>query len=289
MAAAKKNSESKLDIKDMDEAPFDGYVVFGDGRYFFRTKGAPLPRHENAEPIAFVESKEEACFMTGVDFIPSDLDFGCFSKATLSELDKREKQIKASIAKIDKSFETIAFNLHWINARQTYIAKGFENIVSYSEKIFGYAKTTCYSLIGVVDRFAERDADGNIIEELSPLVKGFSVSKLSLMVGLTNDQIKQLKPDMSVRDIKKYIKELEGKPLPALSEGNGEGDVPDGTSDTGEENIIDSTATEVTRNVLLTCKGSDDYSKKSSKIDGYIFRVLKAHPDAVIEISYTLP
>lgn len=289
MATADKGTKSILNLEGMEKTPFPGYLVRDDNTYRWCPSGSCLNMSgSKVKFVALVESEEEACRLTGKDFTPS-LRKDSFSKETLSELDKREKQIKTSITKIDTSFETIAFNLHWINTRQAYLSKGCVTIVDYSEKMFGYAKSTCYSLIGVVDRFAERDSDGHFTEKLSPLVKGYSVSKLSLMTGLTDDQIKNLKPEMSVREIKKYVKELEGKSLPALSEGDGEGNAPDESPEAGEENIIDSTAKDVTRNVLLTCKGSDDYSKKSSKIDGFVARVLKAHPDAVIEVSYTLP
>ena len=206
-----------------------------------------------------------------------------FSKEMLTELHKRSKIIKDSIGKIDTSFEKIAFNLYWINAKQAYKAEGFDNIAKYSDETFGYAKTTCYSLMSVVDRFAKRDENGHYMEQLDERYKGFSCSKLSLMVGLTDEQIEHISSDMSVRDIKKFVKSLTGKALPPLSDGNGDSEETEEDTD-----IIDSVAKEIVSQSIIKCQGVKDYESKIDKIDSLIMRVLKSHPDAVIDISYTL-
>lgn len=217
-----------------------------------------------------------------------------FSKEVLTEFQRRTKAIKSSIGKIDSSFETIAFNLHWINAKQAFKAEGYSSIVEYAAEEFGYQKTTCYSLIAVVDRFAKRDEKGTIMETFDERVKDYSVSKLSLMCNLTDAEIDSLNPSMSVRDIKKFVKGLMGKTLPELSEGNGEPSEPEENTDsedgggTEDGNVIDSTA-KVISDVLIKCKGVDDYSRKAERIGEYIMRVFKQHPDAVIEVSYSLP
>lgn len=210
-----------------------------------------------------------------------------FSKEILSEFQKRTKAIKKAIGNIDTSFESIAFNIHWINTKQAYKAEGFPTIIEYAAEAFGYQKTTCYSLIAVVDRFAKRNEKGEMLEAFEDRVKGFSVSKLSLMVNLTDSEIESLKPTMSVRDIKKYVKGLEGKALPALSEGDGEPEEDESTEE-NEENIVDSTA-KVISNTLIRCTGKEDYDKKTTTMLKNIANVFKQHPDAVIEVSYTLP
>ena len=89
---------------------------------------------------------------------------------------------------------------------------------------------------------------------------------------------------MSVRDIKAFVKSLNGKALPELSEGDGE----DAETDSMEEpGVIDGVAKEVVTNTIIKCKGKADYDSKIDQIDDLINRVLKAHPDAVIEVSYT--
>lgn len=212
-----------------------------------------------------------------------------FSKEVLTEFHRRTKAIKNSIGKIDSSFETIAFNLHWIYTKQAFKAEGYPNIESYCSDTFGYEKSTCYSLIGVVDRFAKRDEKGALMEAFDERVKGYSVSKLSLMCNLTDAEIDSLKPSMSVRDIKKFVKGLMVKALPELSEGDGEVEA-ENSGDNGTENgsVIDVEAKFVS-DVLIKCKGKDDFDKKAGKINEYVARVFKQHPDAIIEVSYSLP
>lgn len=238
-----------------------------------KPKKTPVPAKAVAKKAE--ANKEETAVALSTD---------SFSKEILTEFQKRSKAIKSAIGKIDTSFESIAFNLHWINAKQAYKAEGHPTIVEYAAEAFGYQKTTCYSLIAVVDRFAKRNEKGEMMEAFDERVKGYGVSKLSLMVNLTDSEIETLKPTMSVRDIKKFVKGLEGKALPALSEGNGE----PAEDEAAEENVVDVTAT-VISNVLIKCNGKDDYDKKTDKIGEYVARLFKQHPDAVIEVSYTLP
>lgn len=223
------------------------------------------------------EAKEDTAVVMSTD---------AFSKEILTEFRKRTKAVKDSIRKIDSGFETIAFNLHWIYAKQAFKSDGYANIESYCSEVFGYEKSTCYSLIAVVDRFARRDENGALMEAFDDRVKGYSVSKLSLMCNLTDAEVDTLKPSMSVRDIKKFVKGLMGKSLPELSEGDG-GQEQDADS-TGDGNIVDAEGT-VVYDVLIKCKGKDDFDKKADRINEYVQRVFNQHPDAVIEVSYSLP
>lgn len=289
-----------MSVKSIDEKPslkvgdklFPGFVVYdnGSGKLVYKQVYS-WTTETLQEGWTFVESVEEACALTGEPFNPYAPY--AFSKATMDEIQKREKRIISCASKIDSSFWSIAFDLHWMNEKKAWASSSCADLVTYSEKKFGYGKTTCYSLISIVDRFAKRDGDGSIIESPGDLAKDYSVSKLELMVNLTDDQIKQLKPTMSVRQIKKFIKSLEEKPAPALpdnSSGDGETKkLEESQTDFADDNVIDSTAEVVNRNVLISCKGSGDYEKKSSKIGSSISRILKKYPDALIEISYTLP
>lgn len=219
----------------------------------------------------------------------TEMSTDVFSKEMLTEFRKRSKAIKDSIGKIDDNLEKIAFNLHWINKKQAYKAEGFSSIVEYAQKVFGYQKTTCYAFISVVDRFAKRDDKGIMLESFDDRVKGYSASKLSLMVNLTDSEIDSLNPSMSVREIKDFVKSLVAKPLPELPEGDSEERVETSGVDSSGDDVIDVKSKDVTRQVLISCKGRNDYDAKIDKIDDFITRVFTKHPDALIEVSYTLP
>lgn len=274
--------------------PEYGYVIYtspeGEKSVYSKAKGQKLEKGE-----VFVGVKETACLLAGVEFFPAVKSN--FSKETLDEFAKREKSIKKNVSSIDKSLEKIAFDIYWINAKKAYIAGGYYNIVAYAKAKFGYSKTTCYEFIGIVDRFAKRDENGAYLEEFDPIVKGYSTSKLSCMIDLTNEQITaKLKPTMSVRDIKAAVKAIEEAAI--TDQSAGKDTAPESGEDTGEDNadttgkeVIDSTAREVITNTIISYKGAEDYKKNIDyeHISSLITRVINAHPEAVIEISYTLP
>lgn len=134
-----------------------------------------------------------------------------YSKEMLKELEKRVKTVKIALSGIDKNFEKVAFNLYWIYANKMYKAMGHESIVDYSEKTFDFGKTTTYSFISVVERFAAHSEDGSVADCIDTKYKGLSVSKLSLLVKLNDDEIRSLGilPNTSVREIKRLVKEYE--------------------------------------------------------------------------------
>lgn len=134
-----------------------------------------------------------------------------YSKEMLSELNKREKSIRTALSGIDKNFEKIAFNLYWIYTSKAYKAMGCESITDYALQKFDFCKTSTYSFINVVERFAARSGDGTVLDAFDKKYKGYSSSKLSVISDLTDKQIDDLgiKSDMSVREIKKLVKQLD--------------------------------------------------------------------------------
>lgn len=292
MAAAKKATDTAKKAADtatkdteLNIAPSSGYTVFemGDGSKSYQCvlKGNKIPHGH-----VFAKTREEACSLACVPFYPTcSYDF---SEKTKTEFNERHERIFDSLVSIDNSALKVAFDLHWVNTKQAYRIKNFQTIADYAKFYFGYEKTSCYALISVVDRFAKRDDDGNILEEIDPAYSAYSSSKLSLMVNLTDYQIKaRLKPAMSVREIKKVVKLLEEE-------------LPDHSKDTGNKKedlvrqidaVLDSTAKEITRNTLFSYKGAKDYCKKfnAEKVKDQVSNILKDHPDALIEISYILP
>lgn len=288
-----KTADSAVEPARLSVAPYHGCYVTGfEGAYTYHyiSEGFEL-----LSDYVFFGSYEEVCSFIGIPFHP--FSFASFSENTRAEFEERHDRIGESLLCIDNSALRVAFDLYWVNAKKAYVIKCFQTIVDYAKFYFGYEKTSCYSLISVVDRFASRDADGNILEEIDPAYSAYSSSKLSLMVNLTDDQISQsIKPAMSVRDIKKVVKSLEDKSLPGSSgeKDAGEGSKSKGGKEGGEGSGSDggkNGAQVSVVNTIISYKGSKEYGKKydSGEVEALILRVLKEHPDAVIDISYTLP
>lgn len=136
-----------------------------------------------------------------------------YSEEMLAELSKRENVIKTALSSIDKNMEKAAFSLYWIYFNRAYKAMGFESITDYALKTFDIGKSTTYSFINLVGRFAARDEKGLILDKFDKRYKDYSLSKLSLLADLDDFEIEGLNisPDMSVRDIKKCLKAEEKK------------------------------------------------------------------------------
>lgn len=201
--------------------------------------------------------------------------FNEFTKEDVAEFIRRNNKIRMSMNGIDASMETIAFCLYWAYAKEAYHSMSFMTFVDYAKKMFGYSKTSAYAFLGVVERFASRDDDGSILEEIDPRYMNYGFSKLSLLVGLTDAEIMaaeidgKLSPSMSVRDIRKFVASLNGKKadvridfntldkaisLSKKEDGTGEetgdaysGDNRDKAIDTesGEDNAVDNSGTAV--------------------------------------------
>ena len=146
-----------------------------------------------------VENKESAF----------DFSSRVFTKEFFSELEKHNKAILSAIKSCNKDIEKIAFNLYWIYQEKAYKAMGHVSIMDYAREYFDIEKSTTYNYISIVERFGARDKDGNLtLKGFGSDYKDYSYSKLLLLSSIQEDDINYLdiNPDMSVRDIKKAIK-----------------------------------------------------------------------------------
>ena len=132
-----------------------------------------------------------------------------YSPEMLKELDKRTKNIRFAITRMDIDVEKASINLYWIYSTKAYKAMGHESIIDYALAEFDIAKSTTYNYITLVERFGHRDEDGNLLfDGFDEKYKSYSSSKLNLLAPLTDYEIYDLDitSEMSVRDIKKKIK-----------------------------------------------------------------------------------
>lgn len=132
-----------------------------------------------------------------------------YSSEMLKELDKRSKNIRFAITRMDVDIEKASVNLYWIYSTKTYKAMGYDSITDYALSEFDIAKSTTYNYITLAERFGHRGEDDNFLfDGFDEKYKSYSSSKLNLLAPLTDEEIYDLNisPEMSVRDIKKKIK-----------------------------------------------------------------------------------
>lgn len=193
---------------------------------------------------------------------------------TLKEAKKRNTSIHKSFNSVQSSFTRIAFDLHWILSSSSFKLFGYKNVYDYAAKEHGIAKGTCSNFINIVERFAVRDDAGNVVEQIKPELKDYQSSKLIVLLGVEDAQLTEFSVDMSVREMKKKVKELSGEAdsdtteeAPATSDAD--------TSGNGKE-IIDTTAQEVNSQTLVTFHNMDDYNKYLDGLNDLIEKALKS-------------
>jgi len=189
---------------------------------------------------------------------------------TLKEARKRNASISKSLNNVQSSFTRIAFDLYWMYSASAFGLLGYKNIYDYAAKEHGIARGTCSDFIHIVERFASRDEHGNILEEIRPELKDYQSSKLIALLGVTDTQLTEFSVDMSVRDIKKKVKELHGEAQDEAQDETAESDTSNG------KEIIDTTAQEVNSQTLATFHNMEEYNKYLDGLNDLIEKALKS-------------
>ncbi len=158
------------------------------------------------EALAIAASPSETKPAPAVPAIIPDL------KHMRQEFAERANVIKQEMRNIQNSFLVIGFQLHWIKTNNMYRILDYKNIYDYAEKEYGIKKSTCGNFINIIENFAERNADGKVIESIADCFRNFSSSQLVAMLGMPEEMQQKVTPDMSVRSINRLRKGEPEKP-----------------------------------------------------------------------------
>lgn len=197
---------------------------------------------------------------------------------TLKEARKRNVSISKSLNNVQSSFTRIAFDLYWMYSASAFGLLGYKNIYDYAAKEHGIARGTCSDFIHIVERFASRDEHGNILEEIRPELKDYQSSKLIALLGVTDAQLTEFSVDMSVRDIKKKVKDIHGEAGKSDDSDcdDSDCDAPGGDDTYNGKEIIDGNFTEVNSQTLVTFHNIDEYNKYLDGLNDLIEKALKS-------------
>ena len=132
-------------------------------------------------------------------------------KRMKQEFSERSQIIREQMRNIQNAFITIGFQLHWIRENNMFRVLNYKNVYDYAEKEYGLKKTTCCNFISIIENYAERDENGEVIESIADCYRNYSASQLVAMLGMNEDMRQQVTPDMSVRAINRLRK---GEPEP---------------------------------------------------------------------------
>lgn len=135
-------------------------------------------------------------------------------KMMKQEFSERTNVIRQEIKNIQNSFLVIGFQLHWIHRNKMYRILDYKNIYDYAEQEYSIKKSTCGNLINIIEHFAERDANGEVIESIIKCWSNYTYSQLLSLIGMPEEIQQQVTPDMSVREIQRLRKSGQ-EPKPA--------------------------------------------------------------------------
>ena len=127
-------------------------------------------------------------------------------KRMKQEFQQRAQVIKEQMRNIQNAFITIGFQLHWIRENNMFRVLNYRNVYEYAEKEYGIKKTTCCNFISIIENYADRDENGQVIESIADCYRNYSASQLVAMLGMTEEMKQQVTPDMSVRAISRLRK-----------------------------------------------------------------------------------
>jgi len=124
--------------------------------------------------------------------------------------------IKTNIASAARSFIAVGFYLKCVRDKELYKEDGYESIWDFAKEEYGISKSTASRYMTMNDKFSE---NGN-----SPIIQkeyqAFDKSKLQEMMYLEDEQLQEVTPEFTVKDIRNLRppKEIAYFPLPGQME-----------------------------------------------------------------------
>ena len=120
------------------------------------------------------------------------------------DYDQAKNFIATSIKDIARSFVKIGYYLKYIKEKELYKEDGYRDIWEFAFDTYGISRSTASRYIAINDRFSEH---GNS-PVLAAVYQDYSKSKLQEMLYLTDEQIENVTPEMTVKEIRE-IRETE--------------------------------------------------------------------------------
>ncbi|MBM6668788.1 hypothetical protein H6A64_13325 [Lacrimispora saccharolytica] len=110
-----------------------------------------------------------------------------------------------------KAYISIAVSLSRIYQDKLYKEENYANIYDFAFEKFGLSKTNVFNYLSIVKNFGMKEGQREEIKGLKPEYESFSSSQLIAMTKLDEDVRKEIKPNMSVREINRKRRYWEEK------------------------------------------------------------------------------
>lgn len=125
------------------------------------------------------------------------------------ELSLNLQEIKASIKKeitnLADGCIRLGYHLKQVRDNQLYQTEGYEDIFAFAKEEFKMSEKSTYRYMQLNDQYS---VDGNSME-IIPELSGFGVSKLTEMLGLSEEQRQLITTDATVQNIREVARDLK--------------------------------------------------------------------------------
>lgn len=208
---------------------------------------------------------------------------------TMKEVHYTNKALEKATARIQKLGMSIRTNLYEVAAIIANVADteafkddGFENVHEWTNSAFGIQKTTSYNMLKIgreyVTEVITDGKKGGFRSNLLPLsVEDFTTSQVERMLPLGHERAfeavknERITPDMSLAEVRKAVKELQGKKVdeepeteePATEEHN------EAADDSAHNIIYNASVTTEGKNVVIECADGRFYMIPAQILNKY--------------------
>lgn len=140
--------------------------------------------------------------------------------------------ILESIANMTREFVAVGYYLKYVRDHEMYLADGYASIWEFAEDLYGIQRSTCSRWMAINDRFSVQ-GNSPVLDER---YRQYGKSQLQEMLYLDDKQIEEVKPEMTVKEIRE-IRKPESVPevveVPEIKESDTEEQIP------GQMNVED--------------------------------------------------
>lgn len=176
------------------------------------------------------------------------------TKEMKKDLTRVKKQLATCVKNLETNYIKLAVGLAYINSNELYKVEGYKNVYDFAKETYGIGKTTCYDFIGLVNTFA-------LTADSQPL---YTSKQMVAMLPYIRKggSVDEFNADMSVREIKAYIKEHSAR------------------AEKEEEVVVDVEVKEEehafkSKKTIATFESHDDYNSKIDMVDQKILNLFE--------------
>lgn len=127
------------------------------------------------------------------------------TKAMETKWTTLNKTIETNYKKVEGSYLAIAGALAQIHAQKLFQIEGYQNVYDYSSDMWGMARGTTSDLINIIKTFGDLET-GKLLPEYSD----YNVSQLRIMRQLPAELLVDVKPTLTVRELKTMLEQSRG-------------------------------------------------------------------------------